>query len=364
MSFRGHSRSTDSAGQCCCHGCPPHPLPGTRQVGPQQPPPHCLPGHRNTAAGPASIPSLPAGSTRHWLTTGTAQPPGRGQGCQGWWGLGSPEPPSPCSPSNGSSQKLSVDELYLSDTGGQYLCVALSMEAPAPPHAPSAGWHQGVPKPALGLHRTPVHVPPLQGRDDRHHPDGALGCAHPTPEGTSPSHASQHTPVVPSMPLQCPVTRSQTGLDVPGGHLGTTTLSPSAMPFIGSLHPRADGQHRPVPPRLPTQHGGWVLSRALGSPVLPRPLGTGRRRAGGASVARWPPPHLVIPQGEPWSPSPAGHSGMWDSTMATGPATASATSSRSMSVGAATPAPAQGRGLGCAGQGQGQELLRCFSQPS
>ncbi|NXD86319.1 XPP2 aminopeptidase, partial [Halcyon senegalensis] len=31
------------------------------------------------------------------------------------------EPPSPCSPSNGSSRKLSVDELYLSDTGGQYL---------------------------------------------------------------------------------------------------------------------------------------------------------------------------------------------------------------------------------------------------
>ncbi|NWS75270.1 XPP2 aminopeptidase, partial [Crotophaga sulcirostris] len=30
-------------------------------------------------------------------------------------------PLSPCSPSNGSSRKLSVDEMYLSDTGGQYL---------------------------------------------------------------------------------------------------------------------------------------------------------------------------------------------------------------------------------------------------
>ncbi|NXS51044.1 XPP2 aminopeptidase, partial [Balaeniceps rex] len=29
--------------------------------------------------------------------------------------------PSPRSPSNGSSRKLSVDEMYLSDTGGQYL---------------------------------------------------------------------------------------------------------------------------------------------------------------------------------------------------------------------------------------------------
>ncbi|NWI65439.1 XPP2 aminopeptidase, partial [Todus mexicanus] len=31
------------------------------------------------------------------------------------------EPPSPHSPSNGSSRKLSADEMYLSDTGGQYL---------------------------------------------------------------------------------------------------------------------------------------------------------------------------------------------------------------------------------------------------
>ncbi|KAF1482369.1 Xaa-Pro aminopeptidase 2, partial [Eudyptula minor novaehollandiae] len=31
------------------------------------------------------------------------------------------DPPSPHSPSNGSSRKLSVDEMYLSDTGGQYL---------------------------------------------------------------------------------------------------------------------------------------------------------------------------------------------------------------------------------------------------
>ncbi|NXL64527.1 XPP2 aminopeptidase, partial [Chordeiles acutipennis] len=30
-------------------------------------------------------------------------------------------PPSPRSPSNGSSRKLTVDEMYLSDTGGQYL---------------------------------------------------------------------------------------------------------------------------------------------------------------------------------------------------------------------------------------------------
>ncbi|NXX13811.1 XPP2 aminopeptidase, partial [Podargus strigoides] len=31
------------------------------------------------------------------------------------------DPPAPRSPSNGSSRKLSVDEMYLSDTGGQYL---------------------------------------------------------------------------------------------------------------------------------------------------------------------------------------------------------------------------------------------------
>lgn len=68
----------------------------------------------------------------------------------------------------------------------------------------------------------------------------------------------------------------------------------------------------------------------------------GRRRAGGPSPAHWLPSHPIVPQGERWSPSPAGRSGTLDSTTATGPATASATSSRSTNVGAAAPAPAQG----------------------
>lgn len=73
--------------------------------------------------GPASSPSRPAGSTQPWLTTGTAGAAG-GSG-QGMVGTGQPgqgsDPSSPHSPSNGSSRTLSAREMYLFDTGGQYL---------------------------------------------------------------------------------------------------------------------------------------------------------------------------------------------------------------------------------------------------
>lgn len=120
---------------------------------PQHLPLCCLPGPRSTATGPASSPSLPAGSTQRWPTTGMAR-----WGAGNWrLGAGS-DPPSSRSPSNRSSQKLSVDEMYLLDSGGQYLCVVLNLDRPAlhsppcPHHAPAATWWQGTPKPALVLH--------------------------------------------------------------------------------------------------------------------------------------------------------------------------------------------------------------------
>ncbi|RLV84244.1 hypothetical protein DV515_00016313, partial [Chloebia gouldiae] len=58
------------------------------------------------------------------------------------------------SPSNGSSRTLSAREMYLFDTGGQYLCVALNETPPPQPHI------QGPPKPALGLHQ-PFMTPPF-----------------------------------------------------------------------------------------------------------------------------------------------------------------------------------------------------------
>lgn len=61
----------------------------------------------------------------------------------------------------------------------------------------------------------------------------------------------------------------------------------------------------------------------------------GASRAGDALPALQPPPfHLLALQAETWRLSPAGRSGTWGSTTATGPATASATSSRCTSVGA------------------------------
>lgn len=89
--------------------------------------------------------------------------------------------------------------------------------------------------------------------------------------------------------------------------------------LIGSLHPCADGQHRPLPPRLPIGHSWWVWSRCGGSragvPLLLPALF-----------------HLLILQGEQWRPLPAGRSGKWGSTTATELGTASAISSLCMSV--------------------------------
>lgn len=108
-----------------------------------------------------------------------------------------PLTPSPCSPSNGSSRTLSVREMYLFDTGGQYLCVALNRD---PHHSPTP---RGPQSQCWGC-TSPVHDPSLQGRDDRHHSHSALERAHPTAEGTSPSRVSQHPSARPSTPLHCP----------------------------------------------------------------------------------------------------------------------------------------------------------------
>lgn len=197
-------------------------------------------------------------------------------------------PPPPCSPSNGSSRKLSVDEMYLADTGGQYLCVDLNVDPPALcrtprllPLLPAQGGGRGPPKPALGAASLPLHPLPSQGRDDRHHADGALGCPHPTPEGTSPHHASQH-------PL-CAQHRGPGQGWMCRGVPGAATLSPRAVPLPGSLYPRPDGQHRPGPPRLPVRHGRWVLSRAS-HPGLPgSPRGGGEEGRG--APLRPPGPH-------------------------------------------------------------------------
>lgn len=140
----------------------------------------------------------------------------------------------------------------------------------------------------------PPHMSHLQGRNNGHHTDSALGRAHPTPKGTDSSQhrASQNPPVVPQTPLWCPAPwcpapRCQPGLNMLGRCPGATTLS-SAMPPAGSLHPCADGQHRPIPPGLPTQHGRWVLSLAWGSPALPR-----HGKEGGREVSLSHQPHLI-----------------------------------------------------------------------
>lgn len=67
---------------------------------PQHLPPRRVAGRRSTAEGPALRPSRPAGSTRRWPTTGTAQPWGRGWGARAGSnvGVGSPHPPIPSQP--------------------------------------------------------------------------------------------------------------------------------------------------------------------------------------------------------------------------------------------------------------------------
>lgn len=84
--------------------------------------------------------------------------------------------PLPPSPANGSSRQLSVDEMYLLDTGGQYLCVALPV-----PAVPVMQWGDGAPL-----------TSPLQGRHHGHHTHRALGHADPAAEGAGTVGCSQH----------------------------------------------------------------------------------------------------------------------------------------------------------------------------
>lgn len=107
--------------------------------------------------------------------------------------------------------------MYLADTGGQYLCV-FQLCIPIPPHAPSAGRCQG----AQSQHRdciTPITSLPLQGRDNRHHTDSALGDANPTPEGTRKDPS-----LVPS--TNVPARAGCAGRE----GLGTVMLSPPLCP--------------------------------------------------------------------------------------------------------------------------------------
>lgn len=167
--------------------------------------------------------------------------PGQGRWSQGWQqGLGrrrlgaGSDNPSPRSPSNRSSRKLSVDEMYLSDTGGQYLCVALSaapppstVQTPIPSPSPQR-WvvAEGL-KCSAGAALSQFTSPLC--RDGTTDITRTMHWGVPTPlqkVPASPTPASiplrcpaslcgaQHPPVVPSIPLQHSAPKSQPGLDV------------------------------------------------------------------------------------------------------------------------------------------------------
>lgn len=254
-SFRGLSASMHFAGQCCPPGLPcpgkgnrepsaPSFLPAAFQ-GPGAQPWAQLRVHLSQRAQ-RSAGSLQVGLEQRWAVGRGRWALGRGQ-----WAMGSWEralTPLPRSPSNRSSRTLSAREMYLFDTGGQYLYVALNRDPPPQPTSRA-------PQSQRGGCISPIHDAPLQGWDNRHHSHSALGRAHPSPEGTSPSHISQHPPALPRATLKCPAyphtaqhslwhsaSRSWPGLDVQGWVSGYHHTHPLPCP-TGSLHPCADGQH-------------------------------------------------------------------------------------------------------------------------
>lgn len=146
------------------------------------------------------------------------------------WEWAALTPPSPRSPSNGSSRKLSVDEMYLADTGGQYLCVDLNVDLPAlcrtPPTSSPCSQHRVVAGDPQSQ-RWGLHLPPFTPSLHRDGTTDITRTVHwgvPTPLQKVPAPLCQPAPPV------CPAPRSRPGLGVPGGVRALPRSAPVPCP--------------------------------------------------------------------------------------------------------------------------------------